>query len=864
MRIFRSIITGLFFAVFIIVVISLSISFIYEDEVSELFLEEVNKRLKSDLQTEGVNLSLLKKFPNATIVLDDVKLTDLDTNRDTTLFIGAKSLFLQFDIVDLFNKNYSIDRVHAKDCEVRYFLSEKQDITQKEVKENRFKLDVNELKISRVHYVIENKTTGLKMQGFSEETVLSGNLSSQEFFMDVETQTNIKHLKANNFRYIYNKTISIDSDIKVTPDFYNIEKGRFSLEGIPFTIHGKLNRSENHLDLTCTGKNLSVSRLRLNIPWGIKKHMENVTITSGRINLFAKVNGLVKNEQPNIEADLKIQGGEFLVKNKIRLTNFDASMYYTNGIFNQPNSSSITFNNIEANYKNSNIEGNFTINNFKKPELEAKLDLNFELNDISQYADSLGFNDIGGSVTSTLNITTPVAKLDDFETLIKEKKLTGDFTLDRVNFNLDNIHMEKMNGFAYIDHYLYCDNLSFQVNETSDITFTGRLRNYYSNSSEELPSIRGKLNSKTLRLSEILGQEKKKQNGNFKLPQSISANLNVFIKNLYYKGHGLNEIKGRVILKPNLMKMKNVSFKTLTGNCKVDGYLSDSSEKDYYLNSRLSLNNVDIHESFKSFNNFGQDYIKAENIKGKLYGEFYFKSHMDSSLTLDPATLYNMSNFTIHQGELIQFKPLLELSNFISVSELERVKFSKFSNRITIEDETIQIPKMDINSSAMDLTISGFHKFNGEFKYNMNLLLSEILSRKAKPKVRKFGNIEEDGVGETRLYLLMRGDTANSTIKYDKQGVKAKIRKEIKEEKNVLKRMFNEEFGFFSKDSLTQTEKSGESRPDEFKIEWEGEKADSLKKNIQKQPESKDNKKNNSKFIIEWDKDTLSGLFTKN
>jgi hypothetical protein len=858
MRILRSIIAGLFFAAFIIVVISLSISFIYEDEVSEIFLEEVNKRLKSDLQTDEVNLSLLQKFPNATIVLDNARLTNFDTQGDTTLFVGAQSLFLQFDIVDLFRKNYSIDRVHAKNCDVRYYMSEKQNITQSPVKEKGFELDVNELKVRSLSYVIENKNTGFKLKGFNEETILKGNFSSQEFFMDLETESDIKYLQANDFRYISDKTISINSDIKVTPDFYKIRRGLFSLEGIPLSIKGELDRRQNHLNLICTGKNLSISRLKLNIPWKLKKQLKDITISSGRVDLYAKVKGQVKNEQPGIEADLNIRKGkfEFEIKDKIKLSNFNASMYYTNGIFNKPKSSSFTFNNIETHYKNSKIEGNLTIKNFKQPELNTKLNLNFELGDIRKYIEGETIKDVSGNVSSTLTLTAPFTQLNELKNLIKQKKLTGDFTLNNLNFNLGKMKVSDLNGFAYIDNDLFCDNLNFQLNETTDMTFTGKLSNYYTKSDQNLVSIQGKINSETLQLNELITPAKP-QNKNFKLPGSVSANLDVLIENLYYKKHHLNELNGGVVLKPDLMKMNKVSFKTLSGNCEIDGYLKNDSETGYYLNSRIFMDGVDINESFKSFNNFGQDYIEAQNIKGSLSGEFYLKAHMDSSLSINPETLYNMSNFTIHRGELIQFKPLLELSRFISVAELKHVRFSKFSNRITIEDEAIQIPKMDINSSAMDLTISGFHTFNGEYRYNMNLLLSEILSRKAKPKVQQYGYIEDDGVGNTRLYLLMKGDTANSTIEYDKQEVKAKIRNDIQKEKNDLKRMFNEEFGLFRKDSLSSPQKDEPAR-DEFKINWEETNADSLKN--KEKPNRKKRKDKKSKFIIEWDKDTISHL----
>ena len=162
---------------------------------------------------------------------------------------------------------------------------------------------------------------------------------------------------------------------------------------------------------------------------------------------------------------------------------------------------------------------------------------------------------------------------------------------------------------------------------------------------------------------------------------------------------------------------------------------------------------------------------------------------------------------------------------------------------------------MDIHSSALDLTISGYHNFDGAYSYNMNLLLSEILSRKAKSDVQEHGIIQDDGVGNTRIFLLMKGDTTESTIKYDKQGVKEKIKQDIQEEKNNLKQILNEEFGFFKKDSAFKDKDSNLKQSDEFDIQWEDSKPEKKEEESPRQKTEK--QESNAKFKIEWDKDTL-------
>ncbi|MGM0497090.1 MAG: AsmA-like C-terminal region-containing protein [Bacteroidota bacterium] len=855
MRIIKSIISGLFFAVFIIVVIALSISFIYEDEVSKIFLKEVNKRIETDIQTGDVNLSLLKKFPNASLVIDDVQLSTRDANSDTSLLITVENLFLQFDIIDIFLKNYSINRVHAKNCDIKYNAGKKPEVNIEEKSSGNFKMDINHLKITDLNYIIENNSKGFKLEGYSPQAILKGNLASKAFSVDIEAETEVESLVANDFRYLYRKTISIDSDVFVSPDKYEVEEGYFRIEGMPVGVNGKLNRKNQHIDLTCQGKNLSISKLKINVPWDVQQKMKDFTISSGRVDILASVEGKVKDQQPEIETDLKIRNGKFRFKNfdESELSDVSASIYYTNGIFKKPRSSFLKLSNIKAGYKKSALKGNFSIKNFKSPRLEANLNLNIGLNDMEWISDSLNINDQDGYISSQLHLNSSFKKLKNIEALISQKKLTADLNFNDVSFNTKDFQVQSLNGFAYIDRSFYCNTVDFTLNGSSDFKFSGRIDNFYSPSDDSPLAVKGKIQSENLRLDELI---KKRDSGqkSFNILDKLTSDINVSVENFYHKKHHIRNIKGNIKLHPDFIQFGSLSFNTLGGSGRINGKLSEAPEDNFQIDGRFYLNKVDIKKGFEVFNNFGQDYIQSQNIGGDLTGEFYLSTLTDSTLKVYPESIENVSDFKIHNGELTQFEPLQELSRFISVSELKDVQFSEFSNRITIEDEKINIPKMDIHSSALGLTISGYHNFDGSYSYNMNLLLSEILSRKAKKSVNEHGIIEDDGVGNTRLYLLMEGDSTESTIKYDKKGVKEKIRQDIKDEKDNLKQIFNEEFGFFKKDSAFNEKDSDKIRNDEFDIRWEDSDAE---KKEEKELKPKKDIQDSTKFKIEWDKDTL-------
>jgi len=60
------------------------------------------------------------------------------------------------------------------------------------------------------------------------------------------------------------------------------------------------------------------------------------------------------------------------------------------------------------------------------------------------------------------------------------------------------------------------------------------------------------------------------------------------------------------------------------------------------------------------------------------------------------------------------------------------VKFATLKNQIEIKDKVISFPAMDIKSSAINIQASGTHTFDNVINYRLRILLSELLSKKAR------------------------------------------------------------------------------------------------------------------------------------
>jgi hypothetical protein len=133
---------------------------------------------------------------------------------------------------------------------------------------------------------------------------------------------------------------------------------------------------------------------------------------------------------------------------------------------------------------------------------------------------------------------------------------------------------------------------------------------------------------------------------------------------------------------------------------------------------------------------------------------------------------------------------------------------------------------MEINSSAFNISLSGEQNFSGSFEYHLSVLLSDVLSRKARNSgsyISEFGTVQDDGLGRTTLFLKLENDGEETRVSYDVKKLSEEIKVSLKKEKQSLKTILNEEYGWYKDDSLSTKENSSRR----FRISWE--EADSIK-----------------------------------
>ncbi len=222
--------------------------------------------------------------------------------------------------------------------------------------------------------------------------------------------------------------------------------------------------------------------------------------------------------------------------------------------------------------------------------------------------------------------------------------------------------------------------------------------------------------------------------------------------------------------------------------------------------------------------NFDQQTLTDKNLKGNLSARVNFSSDWTTSLDIKPATAKAQCDIAIQNGELNNFTPILALSKYLKVADLNNIRFSTLKNEINISNRKIYIPAMEIKSTALNLTASGTHDFDNMVDYKLNMLMSDVLSKKVKERNTEFGVIEEDLAGRSKLFLTMKGPVDNPKFSYDRKGVGEKIKQDLHADKQNVKGMLKEEFGFFKKDTSLKVNSNPvqqKKKKEELQVDWD-------------------------------------------
>ena len=797
----------------VICVALVSLLFIYQDEVKQALLGEINKHLKAEviINPKNIDLTILKTFPDCSIEFKDVLMYEAlpIKQRDTLLF--AQQLNLHFSISDLWHKKYNIKKITITNALAKLTVTKtgkpnyifwESSKSNKQTKNDSISFNLNLVRLNNCHISYKNKQQLFKTDLLVKDVSFKGNFSENDYDLSSKGQILIQQLTTNKTTFLKNKQCNLNIQLNVNGNNYALKKASVSLNNMLFNLDGNFSYADSleKIAINYVASDLDIATVLSLLP---ESQKQKASSYKSEGNFYAKGNFNYTNQTNfKLESDFGIKNGEVTHQSTATTAeniNITGKLIYSN------QNSQLDLSSIYLKLNKDELRGRFLITDFSNPFIKLAINTNLNLENLQNFWPIDTLSKLTGNISINSEIEGLVSdlKAKTFSTNVKLNlaatitNLIAQFKGDENNFNIENCFVTAK------DREVEVKDLKLKRG-SSDVVLNGKLPgiyNYLADKSAPL-IITGSLFSNYIKLEDFMLNYKASEDKTAPLiPKNIEFKLNAAILKFAYAKFDAKNITGEIEIKKQKAIISDVKLNTMEGEAEIDAYADNSEGKlDIVLQSKIK--NINANHLFYQFNNFGQTTLQEKNLKGFITADIGFSGTWSNALEPDLNSIISNINLTIDRGELIDFKPLLSLSKFVDIQDLQKIKFSSLQSTIEIKDQTLFLPSTSLKNSALNIIFWGSHTFNNDIDYHIELLISELLSKKRKNKQEDFGPIENDAENKRSAFILMTGTVDKPIIKYDRKGLNENIKKDLKEEKQNLKQLLKEEFGLFKKDSI--------------------------------------------------------------
>jgi len=236
------------------------------------------------------------------------------------------------------------------------------------------------------------------------------------------------------------------------------------------------------------------------------------------------------------------------------------------------------------------------------------------------------------------------------------------------------------------------------------------------------------------------------------------------------------------------------------GRATLLGMIDAADTSRVLLSLTGQLDEADLSQMDFPFNYGDANYLVNHNFSGFLEASIEAESRLLPDFSIDLGATNGTVDFSLRDGKINDFAPLLILADFLGEGRLDSVRVDDLQNSLILEDSSLIIPMMDINSSIGHMRLAGFQRMNGEMEYLFQLPLGLITSAAWTYLTGKESK-EEAGEGEVQLgentliYVSVRllGTTDEYEIKLGKGNSFRDLIREARQARREQRRQKKEE-----------------------------------------------------------------------
>lgn len=780
--------------------------YFYKDDIIYLATMQINKRLNTKVDvSKKIDISILEKFPELSIGFHDVKCYEPGT-RKPVVFASVKNLFITFDILDIWNGNYNIDKLFIEDGFIHLRTDETGAhnfmILKKDTSDTSESADfsISFIELKNIEFLYDYRPGKHVYEASLKLTEASLKHVTDDYLIQISSDMHTEGIRMNENNFLQNKDIKISSGIRYNnlSEVFSITPSTIQINTGTYVVEGRYDIKKSFIDLNFkTDKNDIQSFVSI-LPKAYAASIQEYKST-GNVYFNGTVKGVASSDQsPAINVNFGFDHATFYhPDSKQQITDAFLTGTYTNGNKRNLQSSSVRLSDLKITIDNRPVSGYFYLNNFEDPDVDTHLKGSVVLSKILDFIPKHPFEKASGEIDFDIEFKGRTSDLKS-KAGYSNIETSGDIALKNIEAKITSYpHLIRIAEAVclFTKNDISIDNMELSVGK-NDIVLNGIFRNligkiFFPN---QFVYVQADLEMGNIFLEDILMSDtrsNKSSNQEFYMPalKDFVLDLNLKAHSMNYQKFHASKITSKIEWNFPYLNFTNSNLIFCNGFYSGKTALRVLNEKTVEVNADARIRAMNIDSLFYVFENFSQTFITHKNLKGNISADVSLLMQVDNHLAILPSSIICDADVTVQNGELNNFETMKRIARFLDADNLDNIKFSEMRNHFLIFNEEIQIPDMTISSTAGKISFSGKHSFNGAIEYHVAYPVKNLKQEKVDSDAA-FGALRSDPKGEMKLFLIVQGTTSDFKISYDKKKTGEKIKSDLQKEKQELKNLF--------------------------------------------------------------------------
>ena len=439
-----------FAALAVVLVVLAAIAFFFQDEVKAKMVAELNTHLTAPLHQTGIELTLIKRFPQASLLIHDAYMQEVrtdDKQPDTLLY--AKDLYLEFSVFALLTGNYTVRELHGTEVKLYPGLDANGNFNWEVWKPDTSAtttggadIDLRRVTFDGLAGRFRDDRSTMEVAFNSNKLSLGGHFRDSGSTLTTRGDVWLRHWNTTDGTMLSDRKAAVDLKMAFggPAGSFRIEKGELLFGKTPLNVTMAVAPGKNgdSIDLRANGFGLDLASVVQLLPENLRKTMARYGM-DGNADIAIHYAGPLDAPGPSLSMGMKLRDGRFteLASNTVfRKVQGEFSAELTP----KWTPSKLVIKNFSAAAASGTIGGNMDLAGLKNAKLTADIHGNLGLADLLRFVGLDTLEQVTGNMKAVAHIQGRLRDVEDFKAAdLQGLAITGNVKLTDASLKMKGL-----------------------------------------------------------------------------------------------------------------------------------------------------------------------------------------------------------------------------------------------------------------------------------------------------------------------------------------------------------------------------------------------------------------------------------------